>query len=57
MNTVDYIIIALVLGIVVLSGWVIYLSKKRGKKCIGCPDSCACSKTNCGGCNGQCENH
>ena len=55
MNIIDYIIIALILGIVALSAWVIYLSKKRGKKCIGCPDSCACSNTGCGGCDGHCH--
>ena len=55
MNPVDYIIIALVLAVLGLSALVIYKSKKRGKKCIGCPDSCACSSTGCGGCNGSCH--
>ena len=56
MNTIDFVIIALVVGILVLSGLFIYKSKKSGKKCIGCPDSCACSSGNCnGGCHGQCH--
>lgn len=56
MNLIDYLIIAVILGVLTLSGLFIYKSKKRGKKCIGCPDSCACSATNCaGGCHGQCH--
>ena len=55
MNPVDYLIIAVVCAIVVLCGLFIYKSKKKGKKCIGCPDSCACSGTGCSGCNGQCH--
>ena len=53
MNPVDYIIIALVLAVLGLSALVIYKSKKRGKKCIGCPDSGSCSG-NCGGCSCGC---
>ncbi len=56
MNTIDYIIIAAVLGILALCAWFIYRSKKKGKKCIGCPDSCACASGNCTGCcSGQCN--
>lgn len=53
MGPVDYLILGLVAAILVLAGWYIYRSKKQGKKCIGCPDSCACSSGNCsGGCSG-----
>ena len=42
--------------ILVAAGWFIYKSKKSGKKCIGCPDSCACSSVGCnGGCSGNCH--
>jgi len=46
MGPVDYIILAVIAGILGLAGWFIYRSKKSGKKCIGCPDS--------GGCTGKC---
>ena len=53
MNPVDYIIIGIIALVLVAAGWFIYKSKKSGKKCIGCPDSCACSGTACnGGCSG-----
>lgn len=53
MNPVDLILIAVILGIAAAAVWFIYKSKKSGKKCIGCPDSCACSSGNCGcGCTG-----
>ena len=55
MNGIDYLILVLVLGILALAGLFIFKSKKSGKKCIGCPDSCACSNSNCtGGCAGGC---
>ena len=53
MNWVDFIIIAIVVIIAGLAIFAIHKSKKSGKKCIGCPDSCACSAGNCGGgCSG-----
>ncbi|MBO5892269.1 MAG: FeoB-associated Cys-rich membrane protein [Oscillospiraceae bacterium] len=53
MGGVDIIIIAVIAAIIGVAGWCIYKSKKNGKKCIGCPDSCACSAGNCaGGCSG-----
>ena len=53
MNPAD-IIIVLVIGLILGAAVAfIWRSKKSGKKCIGCPDSCACSSGNCGGgCNG-----
>ena len=52
MNTVDYIIIAVV--VLILGGVILYLhrAKKKGVKCIGCPDSGTCS----GKCSGCAEN-
>jgi hypothetical protein len=53
MGTVDYIILAVIALIAGLAIWAVVRSKKSGKKCIGCPDSCACSAGNCGGgCSG-----
>lgn len=53
MNFTDYIIIAVIVAVLAFAGWFVYRSKKSGKKCIGCPDSCACSGGNCsGGCSG-----
>jgi hypothetical protein len=56
MELVDYILLAVVAVVLGLAGWYIYKAKKNGKKCIGCPDSCACSAGNCsGGCSGCCD--
>ena len=48
----ENIIIVLVIGLIVgLAAGYIYKAKKRGVKCIGCPDAKHCSG-NCGGCPG-----
>ena len=53
MNPVDYVLLALIAAILGGAALYIYKAKKSGKKCIGCPDSCACSQHNCtGGCSG-----
>ncbi len=41
--------------VVIISGSLMYIirAKRRGVKCIGCPDSAACSGK-CNGCNGSC---
>ncbi len=44
------IIVAIVLIIVGLAAGYVIKAKKRGAKCIGCPDGCSCSKS--GGCSG-----
>ena len=62
-----YIIVIAILALII-GGAVAYIikAKKSGKKCIGCPDSCSCGKTdskeasggcsgNCAGCNGGCH--
>lgn len=48
MNTIDWIVLGVVLLIAAAAMYAIYRSKKSGKKCIGCPDS--------GSCNGCCSN-
>lgn len=59
MGIQDIIIIAVVVLIVGVAAWYIYKSKKNGKKCIGCPDGCACSSKEggcscgCGGCQSE----
>ena len=48
----ENILIILVTGLIVgLAGGYVYRAKKRGVKCIGCPDSGSCSG-NCSGCKG-----
>lgn len=42
----DILIILTVAAIVALAGWYVYRSKKRGQKCIGCPE---------GSCSGSCS--
>ncbi len=46
-------IIAIAAIILIVGGAVAYIikAKKSGKKCIGCPESCSCSKSN-GCCHG-----
>lgn len=47
----NIIIIALVLLIVTFSGVYIYKEKKKGKKCIGCPNAASCCSGSCGSCD------
>lgn len=42
------IVIGLILG---LAAGYVYRARKKGVKCIGCPDGAACSGS-CGGCCG-----
>jgi len=53
MGLIDYLLIA---GIVLVIGAIVCFivrSKKKGKKCIGCPDSGTCGG-NCGSCSCGC---
>lgn len=52
---IDDIIAALVLA-VILGGAVAYIvrAKKKGAKCIGCPNGAKCGG-NCAGCSGNCS--
>lgn len=51
---VDFVVGFVILAIV--GGAVAYIvkEKKKGVKCIGCPDSAVCSGQ-CSGCNGGCN--
>ena len=51
MGAVDYVIIALVALILGGAAWYVWRAKKKGAKCIGCPESCACGS--CSGCCGH----
>lgn len=57
MEPVDIILIAILILILGGCGFFIWRSKKKGKKCIGCPDSCAGCSGNCTGCAASCPNH
>ena len=45
----DLILVLLLVLILGGAALYIYKAKKKGRKCIGCPDSSACSG-NCGNC-------
>ena len=55
MKAVDILIIAVI--VVILGSAIAFLhrAKKKGIKCVGCPDSSTCSG-NCGNCSGTCAN-
>ena len=56
MQTVDWVIIAVILAIAGAALLYIYRAKKKGAKCIGCPDSGACAgKGACGSCGCNCS--
>lgn len=54
MEIVDIIIIAVILAILGAAAWYVRRSRKKGGKCIGCPDGYACSgkEGGCGTCSG-----
>lgn len=47
----NIVIVLIVAGVVGLAGRYLWKSKKRGVKCVGCPDG-----HSCGGCSCQCHN-
>ena len=53
-NIVLILVIVLIIGSAVL---YIHMEKKRGVKCIGCPEGCSCSGKcgSCGGCGSNAE--
>jgi hypothetical protein len=53
MTLVDWIVILVIAGIVGLAGWYVLRAKKKGRKCIGCPDSGTCSGS-CSCCSYRC---
>ena len=44
---IDIIVISILAVIIVGVSVYMIKQKKKGKKCIGCPYSCECSKKNC----------
>lgn len=48
----DILVIAIVLAVVAVAVGYVIKAKKRGVKCIGCPDGCEC-QGGCGGCGGH----
>lgn len=54
MNFVDFLIIAIVAAVVGLVLRYLHRAKKKGVRCIGCPDGAKCSG-HCSGCSGHCS--
>lgn len=50
MNWINYVVVAVIALIVGGAAFYILRAKRRGQKCIGCPDS-----KHCAGCCGCCE--
>ena len=53
MQIIDFVIMAIILVIVGSALLYIRKAKKKGIKCIGCPDGAKCSG-HCSGCSGNC---
>lgn len=53
MEPIDILVIAVIALIVGLVIYYIHRSKKKGIKCIGCPNGASCSG-HCSGCPGGC---
>ena len=54
-NLIIILVLAAIIGYAV--GYI-YKSKKRGHKCIGCPEgtcTCSCQAGGCSGCGGSCN--
>lgn len=52
----DLIIIGVIVLIIGLAAWYVVRAKKKGNKCIGCPNGCSCDGKGCsGGCGGCAE--
>ena len=47
MTPIDIVILVAVVGVVGGAVSYIVLSRKKGKKCIGCPYAGTCGKSNC----------
>ena len=45
MTLADIVVIAVIVLVVGAATLYIIKAKKSGKKCIGCPDGCCCSKS------------
>ena len=55
MGLADIIVIAVIVLVVGAASFYIYRTKKSGKKCIGCPDSCSCSANQKKKCSSECQ--
>ena len=53
---IDYIVIGILAVIIAAAAFYVYKAKKSGKKCIGCPEGCACSRGGCGSCGSSQKN-
>lgn len=53
MKPIDLLVIAVIAAVIGLVLWYLYRAKKKGVKCIGCPDGAKCGG-NCSGCSGNC---
>ena len=51
----NYLIIAVLVAVLGGAAGYVYKSKKKGVKCIGCPNGCACNTESCGGNCGSCK--
>lgn len=49
----NVIVVAILVAIIGGAALYIYKAKKKGVKCIGCPDAKTCGG-NCGSCGGNC---
>ena len=56
MNPIDYLIIGMIVVILGLAVLYIRKARKKGIKCIGCPDGAKCAGR-CAGCSGHCCGH
>ena len=52
MGVLDCVILGVIALILGLAGGYILRVRKKGTKCIGCPDSCCSTQNFCPGCNG-----
>ena len=48
----DILVIALVAVIVGLAVWYVIRARKKGVKCVGCPEGLQCGSKGCGNCSG-----
>jgi len=47
----NVIIVTVLAAIVILTSRYLYLQKKRGVKCVGCPEGCSGACSGCSGCH------
>ncbi len=55
----NFIVLMIIASIVALAIFFIFREKKRGNRCIGCPDAKTCRAGGCKGCcgcPGKCDN-